>query len=75
MKRLDLTLATSRTYISCQLQTCVITLLDFFYLRIVHAYALKMLNKKSLCLVCKYFFLSIISLMLAVVLYFICIYC
>lgn len=52
MKRLDLTLVTSRTYIPCQFQSCVIMLLDFFFfffdLRIMHA--LEMLNKKNYAL-------------------------
>lgn len=57
MKRLDLTLATSRTYIPCQ-KLCDHAF-RFYDLRIMHACTLKMLNKKkSLCLVCKYFFLS-----------------
>lgn len=60
MKRLDLTLETNRTHIPCQFQKSVITLLDFliffFDLKIMHACTLKTLNKKILCLVCKYFF-------------------
>lgn len=47
MKRLDLTLAACRTYIPCQFQNCVITPLEFFDLRIMHACTLKMLNKKK----------------------------
>lgn len=52
MKRLDLTLAACRTYIPCQFRSCVITLLEFFDLRIVHACTLKMLNKKKIIMPC-----------------------
>lgn len=73
MKRLDLTLATSRTYIPCQFQSCAITLLGFCDLRIMHACTLKMLNKKKnrYALFVNISFYPIISLMLAVVLYYI----
>lgn len=49
MNGLDVTVVTSRKYIPCQSQSCVITILELLLsvLRIMHACTFKMSNKKE----------------------------
>lgn len=70
MKRLSLTLATSWTFtFQVSFKDVRSSVLDVLTWESRMHVPLKCWTKKSLCLVCKYFFLSSISLMLAVVLY------